>query len=276
MKLSLRRGRRNAGSSAYDRLMHLDMFDLTGKVAVVTGGNSGIGLGMAQGLVTAGAEVCIWGTNEAKNAAALERLTEIRPSSSALICDVGDEQAVEAAMDSVTERYGPITTVFANAGVPAGSVRFGETELKDWLATTRINLDGVFLTFRAAGRRMIAQQTPGSLVVTSSLSARLGMPRGQAYSSTKGAVISLIQSIAVEYGKHGIRANALMPGWIETPMTDDLLGSERFDARNMPRMPLGRYGVPEDFAGIAVYLASDASRYHTGDTIRIDGGYGLT
>jgi NAD(P)-dependent dehydrogenase (short-subunit alcohol dehydrogenase family) len=123
---------------------------------------------------------------------------------------------------------------------------------------------------------MVDQGEGGSLVVTSSLSARLGMPRGQAYSSSKAAVLALVQSIAVELGKHGIRANALMPGWIETPMTDDLLGSDRFDARNLPRVPLGRYGVPEDFAGIAVYLASDASRYHTGDVIRIDGGYGLT
>ena len=123
---------------------------------------------------------------------------------------------------------------------------------------------------------MLAAGTGGSLVVTSSLSARLGMPRGQAYSASKGAVLALVQSIAVEHGKHGIRANALMPGWIETPMTDTLLGSERFDARNLPRVPLGRYGTPDDFGGISVYLASDASRYHTGDVIRIDGGYGLT
>jgi NAD(P)-dependent dehydrogenase (short-subunit alcohol dehydrogenase family) len=140
----------------------------------------------------------------------------------------------------------------------------------------RVNLDGAFITFRVAAGVMVDQGEGGSLVVTSSLSARLGMPRGQAYSSSKGAVLALIQSIAVELGKHGIRANALMPGWIETPMTGALLGSERFDARNLPRVPLGRYGVPEDFAGIAVYLASDASRYHTGDVIRIDGGYGLT
>jgi NAD(P)-dependent dehydrogenase (short-subunit alcohol dehydrogenase family) len=252
------------------------LFDLNGKVAIVTGGNSGIGLGMAEGLAGAGADVCIWGTNEEKNASALERLGAIRPSSTAMVCDVGDESAVTAATNSVLERYGKLTTVFANAGLPAGAVRFTGTALDDWRATMRVNLDGAFITLRAAAAVMVDQGEGGSLVVTSSLSARLGMPRGQAYSSSKGAVLALVQSIAVELGKHGIRANALMPGWIETPMTDNLLGSDRFDARNLPRVPLGRYGVPEDFAGIAVYLASNASRYHTGDVIRIDGGYGLT
>jgi NAD(P)-dependent dehydrogenase (short-subunit alcohol dehydrogenase family) len=251
-------------------------FDLTDKVAVVTGGNSGIGLGMAAALAAAGADVCVWGTNEEKNAAAVAQLRSITPSAWALRCDVGDEEQVEAAMNAVVERHGRVTTVFANAGVPAGRDRFAETTLEDWRATMRINLDGVFLTFRAGVRHMMEQGEGGSLVATSSLSARLGMPRGQAYSSTKAAVLALVQSIAVECGKHGIRANALMPGWIETPMTDNLVGSERFDARNLPRVPLGRYGVPEDFGGIAVYLASEASRYHTGDVIRIDGGYGLT
>ena len=252
------------------------MFDLTGRVAVVTGGNSGIGLGMAMALAAAGADVCIWGTNEAKNADALARVRTIRPSASAMQCDVGDEKAVDATMDAVVERYGAVTTLFANAGVPAGVDRFAETAYDDWNATMRVNLDGAFLTCRAAVRHMLAAGNGGSLVVTSSLSARLGMPRGQAYSASKGAVVALVQSIAVEVGKHGIRANALMPGWIETPMTDTLLGNERFDARNLPRVPVGRYGTPEDFGGIAVYLASDASRYHTGDVIRIDGGYGLT
>lgn len=252
------------------------MFDLNGKVAVVTGGNSGIGLGMALGLARAGARVSIWGTNPAKNAVALEQLQEVGQDASALACDVGEEAAVEAAMDSVVERHGRLDAVFVNAGVPAGGARFDETELGDWRSTMRINLDGAFLTCRAAVRRMLAIGEGGSIVVTSSLSARLGMPRGEAYSSSKAALLGLVQSVAVEHGRHGIRANAIMPGWIETPMTDNLLGTERFDARNLPRVPLGRYGTGDDFAGIAVYLASDASRYHTGDVIRIDGGYGLT
>ena len=214
------------------------MFDLAGKAAVVTGGNSGIGLGMAEALARAGADVCIWGTNEHKNQVALDRLRDTRPSSMALVCDVGDEEAVEATMAATVDRFGAVDAVLANAGVPAGTVRYAETEFDDWRATMRVNLDGAFLTFRAAIRHMLERGGGGSLVATSSLSARLGMPRGQAYSASKGALLALVQSIAVEHGKHGIRANALMPGWIETPMTDNLLGSERFDTRNLPRVPM--------------------------------------
>lgn len=252
------------------------MFDLSGKTTLVTGGNSGIGLGMAVGLAEAGADVCIWGTNPAKNDAALAALSAVCDSATAMLVDVGDEDAVDAATSSVVERYGRLDAVFANAGVGMTSSRFESKSTEEWKAVQRINLDGVFFTFRSAVRPMLEQGQGGSLVVTSSLSARLGMARGQEYSSTKGAVIPMIRALAVEYGKHGIRANALMPGWIETPMTDGLLGNERFDQRNLPRVPIGRYGEPGDFAGIAVYLASDASRYHTGDVICIDGGYSLT
>jgi NAD(P)-dependent dehydrogenase (short-subunit alcohol dehydrogenase family) len=113
----------------------------------------------------------------------------------------------------------------------------------------------------------------GSLVATSSLSSVLGMPRGSAYSSSKAAVSALVRSIAVEYGRYGIRANAILPGWIETDMTAGIMSDERFQSSQLGRTSLRRWGRPDDFAGIAVYLASDASRFHTGDTIVIDGGY---
>src|SRR5690606_32882526 len=161
---------------------------------------------------------------------AVEALRAIKPGAAALECDVGDEGAVEAAMDAVAERFGPVTSVFANAGAPPGRVRFSETEYADWRTTLHTNLDGAFFTLRAAVRHMLAGGG-GSLVATSSLSARLGMPRGEAYSASKGAVLALVQSIAVEHGKHGIRANALMTDWIETPMTGGLLGTDRKSTR---------------------------------------------
>lgn len=246
--------------------------DLTGKVVLVTGGNNGIGLGMAEGLANAGASVVIWGRNEARNAEALERLIGLGGEALALAVDVSDEQAVIDGFAATVRAFGGVDAVFANAGVGAGATPFHEMTTQEWHWVFSVNMDGVFWTFREAVAHM-RQREAGSLVVTSSISADMGFPRGEHYAATKAAVRALIQGIAVEYGKYGIRANAIAPGWVVTGMTDGFLEGERFEATVKPRIPLGRWGSPEDFAGIAVYLASDASRWHTGDTITIDGGY---
>src|SRR6185503_15471268 len=128
-------------------------------------------------------------------------------------------------------------------------------------------------TLRTAARHMIEGGRGGSLVVTSSLAAISGPPRNQHYAASKGGVISMMHALAVELARHGIRANAIQPGWIDTPMTEKLLRWDKFAEKVLPRVPLKRWGAPEDFGGVAVYLASDASRYHTGDTLLIDGGY---
>jgi NAD(P)-dependent dehydrogenase (short-subunit alcohol dehydrogenase family) len=120
---------------------------------------------------------------------------------------------------------------------------------------------------------MLERGEGGSLVGTSSIASVLGMPRGEHYAATKAGLSAMVRSLAVEYGRFGIRANAILPGWIETAMTADSMSKERFKAAVLPRVPLGRWGTSEDFAGIAVYLASDASRYHSGDTIVVDGAY---
>ena len=137
-----------------------------------------------------------------------------------------------------------------------------------------MNLDGVFLTYRAAVRHMKERGEGGSLVVTSSLSAIEGAARNQAYASAKGAVLSMTKGLAVELARYGIRANSIIPGWIETAMTEGAFGWEKFASNVMPRIPQRRWGQPEDFGGLAVYLASDASKYHTGDQFVVDGGYG--
>jgi NAD(P)-dependent dehydrogenase (short-subunit alcohol dehydrogenase family) len=250
-------------------------FDLTGKVATITGGNSGIGLGMAEALAQAGAAICIWGTNAAKNAAAIEKLRTHGVKILALQCDVGDETAVEQAFAQTLSHFGRVDAFFANAGVIGGSdvKSFTEMSAEEWRRVMRVNLDGAFYTLRAAARHMIARGGGGSLVVTSSLAALSGPPRNQHYAATKGGVISMMQALAVELARHGIRANAILPGWIDTPMTDATLHWDKFSDKVLPRVPLRRWGAPEDFGGIAVYLASDASAYHTGDTLLIDGGY---
>lgn len=249
-----------------------DIFDLTGKTALVTGGNNGIGLGMVEALAGAGASVAIWGRNAERNESAVESILADGGTAVAFSVDVSSEDAVVEAFAGTVEVLGHIDSVFANAGVGAPSTRFGDMTTEEWRGVFAVNMEGVFWTFREAVNHMKPRGS-GSLVVTSSVSADLGFPRGEHYAASKAGVRALIQGLAVEYGRHGIRANAIAPGWVVTGMTDAFIDSEGFEANVKPRIPVGRYGTPEDFAGIAVYLASDASKWHTGDTITIDGGY---
>ena len=249
-------------------------FDLTGKVGLVTGGNSGIGLGMAKGLAQAGAGVCIWGTNAEKNAAALAELQQYSENVQALICDVADEQQVNDAVAQTLERFGRIDGCFANAGVGNRNRNaFFEFETEEWRRVLGVNLDGVFYTFRAVAKHMVERGGGGSLVATSSGTAIQGAARNEAYASAKGALRSLILSLAVELARWQITANTIIPGWIETPMTDRAFHDEKFVGAVLKRIPARRWGTPEDFAGIAVYFMSDASRFHTGDTVILDGGF---
>ena len=252
-------------------------FDLSGKVALITGGNSGIGLGMAEALAQSGAAVCIWGTNADKNAAALAKLSAHGGKAIALQCDVGDEQEVEARFTETVAALGPVHACFANAGVSgrANPKSFAEMDTAEWHRVTRINLDGAFYTLRAAARHMQQHGQGGALVGTASLAAISGQPRGEHYAATKGGLISMIRALAVEFARHRIRANAILPGWIDTAMTEKALNWDKFRAAVLPRVPMRRWGKPEDFGAIAIYLVSDASSYHTGDTFLIDGGYSL-
>jgi NAD(P)-dependent dehydrogenase (short-subunit alcohol dehydrogenase family) len=255
--------------------MTYDAFNLTGKVALVTGGNSGIGLGMADAMARAGADVCIWGSNPDKNAAAASQLEAHGTRVLALQVDVGDEAAVDAAMAQALHTLGRVDACFANAGVGGMAPSFLQMTRDEWHRVLRVNLDGAFYTLRAAARHMVERGDGGSLVVTSSLAAIEGQARGEHYAATKGAVISMVRALAVELARHRIRANAILPGWIHTPMTADFLDAEPFQAKVIKRVPLRRWGTPEDFGPVAVYLASDASGYHTGDTLVIDGGYSI-
>ena len=253
-------------------------FELAGKVALVTGGNSGIGLGMAEALAQAGASVCVWGTNPEKNTAAKARLDKHGGRVLALRCDVADEAAVDAALAETVKAFGRLDSCFVNAGVSGrggGGGGFVNMATAEWRRVMSVNLDGAFFTLRAAARHMVERGGGGSLAVTSSLSAIMGAPRSQHYAATKGAVISLMRALAVELARHKIRVNAIVPGWIDTPMTEQALHGEAFSQKVLPRVPLRRWGIGDDFGGIAVYLASDLSAYHTGDTLVIDGGYVL-
>lgn len=247
-------------------------FDLTGKVALVTGGNSGIGLGMAEALAQAGADICVWGTNEQKNAAAAKQLEQTGVKVLALRCDVADEAAVDAAFAETVRTLGKVDSCFANAGA-GGGAPFTEFPTETWRRVTGIDLDGVFFTFRAAARHMVERGEGGRLVGTSSTSAIHGAPRNQAYASSKGGMLAMVRGLAVELARHNITANSIIPGWIETGMTERTFSNERFVEAVLKRIPERRWGTGADFGGLAVYLASDASQYHTGDDFVIDGGY---
>jgi hypothetical protein len=251
-------------------------FDLSGKVALVTGGNSGIGLGMARAMAAAGADIAIWGTNSEKNAAAKAELESSGRRVLALACEVGNEAAVEAAMAETLSVFGRVDGCFANAGVSGrGSASFLALSAEEWHRVLAVNLDGAFYTLRAAARHMVERGGGGALVGTASLAAIEGAARNEHYAATKGGLISMLRALAVEFARHGIRANAILPGWIETNMTAGAIGNEKFAGNVLPRIPMRRWGTGDDFGGIAVYLMSEASRYHTGDTFLIDGGYAL-
>jgi NAD(P)-dependent dehydrogenase (short-subunit alcohol dehydrogenase family) len=256
--------------------MSTNLFDLKGKVALITGGNSGIGLGFAEGVAKHGADVCIWGTNAQKNSAAVETLRAHGTKVHAIQCDVSNEAAVEKSFAETLTKFGRVDACFANAGV-GGGAPFAELTREQWRRVMDVNLDGLFYTLRCAAKHMKDRAERGDkggrLIGTASLGALMGMSRGEAYAGTKGAVISIMQGLAVEFARYGVTANSILPGHIATAMTEKSYANEKFANAIMPRIPLRRWGDKTDFEGIAVYLMSNASAYHTGDKFLIDGGF---
>jgi NAD(P)-dependent dehydrogenase (short-subunit alcohol dehydrogenase family) len=252
----------------YSRRMEL--FDLSGRVAVVTGGNRGIGLGYATGLVKAGASVAVWARDEATNAAAVAMLSK-HGDAAAFVCDVAEPEVVDAAMARTIERFGRIDSFFANAGT-TGAANFEDLALSDWQRVLDVTLTGVFVSVQAAARQMIEQADGGSIVATASVASTVGIPQSAHYSAAKGGVMQLVRAAAIRLARFDIRVNAIAPGWIETEMTVDVQAHDKANAAILARTPMRRWGTPTDFEGAAVFLASDASSYMTGAQIHIDGG----
>jgi 2-deoxy-D-gluconate 3-dehydrogenase len=251
-------------------------FDLGGRVAVVSGGNGGIGRGIALGFAAAGAAVAIFGRNEAKNAGVLAELKAARVPCMAAVLDVTERAALEPAFRRVEAELGPVDILVNNAGIASLSGGIMQEAPESWDGVIETNLNAVFLMSKIAAGSM-ATRKRGKIINIASMYSYFGASLVPSYSAAKGAIVQLTKSMAIELAAHGIQVNALAPGWIETDMTA-AVRTEELKAMNdeiIARTPAGRWGLPQELAGPAIFLASCASDFVTGETIRVDGGYAI-
>ena len=249
------------------------LFDLSGRVAVVTGGNGGIGRGIALGLAEAGAAVAVLGRNNEKNQRVLSELKAIGVPSTAVKVDVTDRASLELAINRVESELGGVDILVNNAGNVSLSGGVLQEKPEDWDNVIETQLNAVFLLSKLAAGSMIKRKR-GKIINIGSMYSFFGSGLIPSYSAAKGAIIQLTKSMAIELAPHNIQVNAIAPGWIETDMTGPVRTMPLND-EILARTPAGRWGQPEEVAGTAVYLASGASDFVTGATIRVDGGYSI-
>ena len=244
-------------------------FDLTGKVAIVTGGNGGIGFGIARGLAQAGANIVVAARRSEKNMQAVTALQATGVKALSVITDVRDEASVQAMVQAAVEAFGHVDILVNNAGI---NIRKAPQDysLAEWQEVLNTNLTGVFLCARAVYPYM-AQAGGGKIINIGSMTSIFGSSVSPAYGATKGGVVQFTKSVALFWAKDNIQVNALLPGWIHTELTASA-SSERYTFIKS-RIPHGRWGEPDELAGAAVFLASQASDYITGIALPVDGGY---
>lgn len=249
----------------------MDLFNLKDKVAIITGGNGGIGLAYGKGLVQAGAKVAIWGRNSNKNEKAVNALKSMGGDAAAFVCDVTNVEQVEAAFQDTLQQFGQVDICFANAGSAGPWKSLHKLEREAWDNLVDLNLNSVVNTYQPVIRHLLERKAPGKLIVTSSIAALVGSGFAAGYSATKAAVLGLTRSLAIELGRNGIQVNAVLPGFIETEMTTN--APDVFLEGVKRRSASGKYGTLEQMEGIAVFLASSSSDFMTGQSIVLDGGH---
>ena len=250
------------------------MFDLKGRVGLVTGGNGGIGLGLARGLAKAGAAVMVAGRNAEKNAAAVAELRALGAEADAVVVDVTEEASVNAMVAATAQRFGGLDILVNNAGINIRN-KPEVYELADWHKVIATNLTSAMLASKAAHPHLKAGGH-GRVINNGSMLSIFGLPFHIAYAASKGGVVQFTKSLAVAWAADGITANAILPGWIDT----DLTRKARADMADLhgnvlARTPAKRWGDPRDFEGIAAFLASDASAFITGTAVPVDGGFSV-
>jgi len=249
------------------------LFDLTGRVAVVTGGNGGIGRGIALGLAEAGAAIAIFGRNDEKNQRVLSELKAVGVPSIAVTVDVTDRAGLEPALRRVESALGGIAILVNNAGNVSLSGGVLNEKPEDWDTVIETQLNAVFLLSKLAAKAMVSRKI-GKIINIGSMYSFFGSALIPSYSAAKGAIVQLTKSMSIELAPHNIQVNAIAPGWIETDMTAPVKTMPLND-EILSRTPAGRWGQAEEVAGTAVFLASRASDFVTGTTIRVDGGYAI-
>lgn len=248
------------------------MTDLTGRVAVVTGGNGGIGLGLAEGLAQAGANIAIWARNVERSISAVETLRTHGARAEAIACDIGSEDDVRRAVADTVRKMGRIDILMANAGI-ADEKPYLETSLDDWHRVIRTNLDGTFLTTREVGRYLVERGEGGAMVIVSSSITRYGGAGQAAYAASKSGTSAIGRTLAVEFARNKIRCNILIPGWVATPMNEHLRENQRLVEATTKRTPVRRWATPDEFHSVAAFLADPTLTFHTGNEVVVDGGY---
>jgi len=249
-----------------------NLFDLTGKVAVVTGGNGGIGLGIAMGLAGAGANIVIAARSVEKTAQALEDIRTLGVEAHGITVDVTQEPAIQRMVTSTIDHMGRLDILVNNSGI---AVRAQPQELTSaqWDSVVDVNLRGAFLASKEAYAQMV-KAGGGKVINVGSMYSIFGSDWGSPYAASKGGLVQLTKSLAVAWAKDNIQVNAVLPGWIVTDLTRGIQDADpnRYDNISR-RIPTGRWGEPSELAGAAVFLASTASDYVTGATLAVDGGY---
>ena len=252
----------------------MKLFDLSGRVAIVTGGNGGIGLGMAKGMAAAGAAVVVAGRDAAKNAAAVKELQALGGKASAIAVDVLKEESCRALIADTVKQQGRLDILVNNAGI---NIRKQPQEftLAEWHQVMDSNLTSAFLCSHAAYPEMM-KAGAGKMINIGSMMSIFGASFTTAYAASKGGIVQMTKAMATAWARDNIQVNAILPGWIDTALTQ----RARHDVPALhdsvlKRTPAGRWGTPDDFAGIAVFLASQASDYVTGAAITVDGGYSV-
>jgi 2-dehydro-3-deoxy-D-gluconate 5-dehydrogenase len=252
----------------------MKLFDLSGKVAIVTGGNSGIGLGIAKGLCLAGATVAIAARNEEKSLEAVQHLEASGGKAFAVRCDVTDEASIETMVQAVEQQTGQIDILVNNAGTTVRK-RPEDLSLEEWREVIDTNLASAFLCSKACFPFM--KQSGGKILNNGSMLSLFGSPWASAYAASKGGIVQLTKSLATAWAEHNIQVNCFLPGWIDTPLTVGARQQvEGLYEKVLARTPAKRWGTIDDFQGIAIFLSSSASDFITGAVIPVDGGFSVS